>query len=214
VPDQSLSYERSGQPQEQAQTPGDPSDMTANSPTQATQESQESNVTRASEGEQVQARQTIEGDPTVGTGDMQNPPENQFSGGTGLTESQNYDDEDEWPYRRLQQAAKARTGDGSGRREELVSRLREADASAAESSSTDENSEPQHLQGVETTDATTEDTTGDIPRQPVDSSQVDNGGIQRTDRGQEHSEILQGLSQQRREQQLAAVKERSARSEA
>jgi hypothetical protein len=40
---------------------------------------------------------------------------------------------------------------------------------------------------------------------------VDNGGIQRTDAASDHASILQGLSDQRREQQLAAARTHTGR---
>ena len=54
----------------------------------------------------------------------------------------------------------------------------------------------------------------DSPRAEVSSSDVDNGGIQRTEFAKNHAEILQGLSAERRQQQLTAVKERSRRADA
>jgi hypothetical protein len=188
VPDQSMSYGRSGQPQEQAQTPGNPADTSANTPEAATQESQESNVTRASEGEKVQTRANVESAPVVSSDD--------------------YEDENKWPYRRLQQEAKNKGIDGGGKREEIIARLRgQAPASG-------EQETPRHLQDVETMDA---DTSGqpETPRGEVPEDQSPQGGnigFGQTGRGQEQAELLQGLSNERRAAQLSAVRERSARS--
>ena len=186
MPDQSLSNDAvSGKTGQEA---GNPADTTANSPTQATPESQASNVTIASEGEQQQADVTINQDPHIGDGP-----------------ADDYDDEEKWPYRALQQEAKGRELDASGKREEIVARLRGGSVSGSET--------PRHLQGVETTDADTSDQP-DAPRQSVPSEGVEHGGIQRTGRAQDHAEVLQGMSDARRQQQLAAVKERAERSEA
>jgi hypothetical protein len=182
VPDQSQSNESvSGKTD---QTAGNPADTTANSPEAATPESVASNVNRASEGEMAQADQTINGDPSATTGDSQ------------TAGADAYDDENEWPYRKLQAHAKELTGDGSGKREEIVARLR-AQASGGDSS--------QNL-GAPTTDATPADP---APRADVDPQVVENGGIQTTGFGQQHAEILQGLSADRRKQQLSAVAARS-----
>lgn len=185
MPDQSQSNESvSGKTDQQT---GNPADTSANSQDAATAESQESNVTRASSGQTAQAAQTIEGDPTIDSG------------------ADDYDNEDEWPYRRLQQEAKNRDMDAGGKRDELVARLRgggSGEGGGAE--------QPRHLQGMDTTDAD--------PPEPVQSAEVnptdvENGGIRKTSRGTDHAGILQGLSDERRQQQLAAVKERSDRDE-
>jgi hypothetical protein len=186
VPDQSLSNEAvSGKTGQEA---GNPADTSANDPAQATPESQESNVNRASEGETQQADVTINQDPVVASGDAQ------------TAGADDYDNEEAWPYRKLQAHAKETTGDGSGKRDEIVARLR-AQASGGGDSS-------QNL-GADTTDA---DPADPAPRGAVDPTNVENGGIQRTGRGQEHAEILQGLSNDRRKAQLAAVADRSNRS--
>jgi hypothetical protein len=185
VPDQSLSNESvSGKADQQT---GNPADTTGNDPAKATPESQESNVSRASAGETQQADVTINQDPVIGSG------ENQAAG------ADDYDNEDTWPYRKLQAHAKETTGDGSGKRDEIVARLR-AQASGGNSG--------QNL-GANTTDA---DPASPAPRGTVDPTNVENGGIQRTGRGQEHAEILQGLSNDRRKAQLAAVADRSSQS--
>lgn len=190
MPDQSLSNDAvSGNTSQEV---GDPSDTTANSPSAATPESLESNVTRASTGETTQAAQTINGDPVASTGDVQT---------AGADE---YDDDEVWPFRKLQTHAKEVTGDGSGKRDEIVARLRaHASGGVAVVASSDN-------LGAQTTDA---DPAGPVPTAPVDPTNVINGGIQQTSRGQEHAEVLQGLSQERRQQQLAAVASRSAQSE-
>jgi len=171
VPDQSQSNESvSGKTN---QTVGNPADTAANSPEAATAESLASNVNRASEGEMAQADQTINGDPSATTGDAQT---------AGATDT--YDDENEWPYRKLQSHAKDQDVEAGGKREEIVARLR-AKASGG---------------------------TSDVPRADVDPQVVENGGIQTTGFGQAHAEILQGLSADRRKQQLAAVADRSSNS--
>jgi hypothetical protein len=181
VPDQSQSYSKTSPPTQQSdETVNNPASMTGNDPAEATQESQESNTTRASEGEHEQARQAIEGDPTVESG------------------GDNYDDESAWSYRALQQEAKGRGLRGGGERDELIARLRSADSG----SSNDDNTAG--LGSSEPAAAT------DTPRGDVDPAAVDNGGIQQTGFGRQHAELLQGLSDERRSQQLAASRERSA----
>lgn len=187
MPDQSQSNESvSGKTDQQT---GNPADTSANSQDAATAESQESNVTRASSGQTAQAAQTIEGDPTITSG------------------ADDYDNEDEWPYRRLQQEAKNRDLDAGGKRDELVARLRGGGSGSSEGGGAEQ---PRHLQGMDTMDA---DPSEPVTTASVDSGDVENGGIRKTSRGTEHAEILQGLSDERRQQQLAAVKERSDRDE-
>lgn len=184
MPDQSQQYAKTNPPKQQEEgVVNNPASMAGNTPEEATPESLASNVNRASEGEQAQARQTIEGDPHVGTGNLASDL------AAGQDDGDNYDNEDAWPYRSLQQEAKARGLSGEGKRGELVSRLRQHD------SEHDSDERP-----------------ASVPRQSVDPTNVDNGGIQRTAFAQQHAEILQGLSSERRQQQLAAVKERSSRS--
>jgi hypothetical protein len=183
VPDQSLSNDAvSGKTGQEA---GNPADTSANSPTQATPESQASNVNRASDGEKQQADVTINQDPTVSSGDEQTVG---TEGRQASAPTDAYDDEEQYKYRDLQQLAKDRDIDASGKRDEIVARLREADQS-----------------GGSTGDA--------VPRGDVDPTNVENGGIQRTDRGQQHAEVLQGLSDERKSQQLAAIKDRAQRSD-
>lgn len=188
MPDQSLSNDAvSGKTGQEASNPADTS---ANHPEEASPESQESNVTRASEGQQQQADQTINQDPTVATGDVQ-------TAGTGASADE-YDDENKWSYRDLQAEAKGRELDASGKREEIVARLR----GSGDSGSGQQEQTPSG--GVEEG--------AEVPRSSVDSDEVENGGIQRTGRGQQNAEILQGLSDERRQMQQAAVQDRSARS--
>jgi hypothetical protein len=183
VPDQSQQFSKTSPPKQQEEgVVNNPASMAGNSPAEATPESRESNVTRASEGEKTQAAQTIEGDPTVGTGSL---AAELAAGDT--SDGDNYDNEDAWSYRSLQQEARARNLPGDGKRAELVERLRQHDA--------------EHQ---------SEDKTESVPRAEVDPTNVDNGGIQRTAFAQQHSEILQGLSSERRQQQLAAIRERSS----
>lgn len=171
MPDQSQSNESvSGKTDQQT---GNPADTSANTAQAASAESQESNVTRASQGQQAQAAQTIEGDPTVTDDDA-------------TVVADDYDDEEAWPYRKLQAHAKEATGDGSGKREEIVARLR---AQASEGT-----------------------VTPDVPRASVDPTNVENGGIRKTSVAADHAGILQGLSNERRAAQLAVVQERSERS--
>jgi hypothetical protein len=184
VPDQSQSFARSGS----QNTGGNPADTSANDPQAASPESVASNVNRASEGEQAQAAQTISGDPTIATGggsavsDMQNAGQQQ-------TEGDNYDDEDAWPYRSLQHEVKGRGLNAAGTREELVERLRSSDSSGSSGEVSD-----------------------DVPRAAADSAVVENGGIRKTGFAQAHAEVLQGLSQERKQQQLAAASRRKDRS--
>jgi hypothetical protein len=176
MPDQSLSNEPvSGKTDQEV---GNPADTAGNTPEAASAASMESNVRRASEGQMQQADVTINQDPTVSSGDTQTA-----GADTAAAPADNYDDENEWPYRALQQEAKGRDLDASGKRDEIVARLRGASGAGS-----------------------------DVPRGEVPSEVVDNGGIQRTSFGQDHAEILQGLSNERKQQQLAAVAERSGRS--
>lgn len=73
------------------------------------------NVSDATEGQQLQATQEIENDPQVNEAEP----------------ADNYDDEEAFPYRKLQSLAKDRELDASGKRDELVARLREADAAGS-----------------------------------------------------------------------------------
>lgn len=180
VPDQSLDAQTSPS----AATPSaTPDDTSANHPEAAQQSSVEANAPQASQGQIQQADVTINQDPVISPADGNEDP-----GATG----DNYDDEEAWPYRALQQEAKHRDLDASGKRDEIVARLREANAAGTTSS---------------------DSTTQDVPTSPVDPAVVENGGIQRTSVATEHASVLQGLSDQRRAQQLAAVRERSAQSE-
>lgn len=195
MPDQSQQYERSGKTDTGAGQ--NPSDTSANHPEAASQASVESNVTRVSEGQETQASQTIEGDPHVGVGNLAGDLDATPRGASDSDgPSDNYDDEDAWPYRALQQEAKNRHLPGDGKRPELIARLREADKGNADLTAgvSDPNNPP---------------VSDDGPRGDVQSGVVDNGGIQRTEFAQKHAEILQGLSAERRQQQLEAVKERA-----
>jgi hypothetical protein len=183
VPDQSQSYSKITPPsQQQPDTVNNPASMAGNDPAEATPESQASNVNRASEGQQAQVEQTIQGDPAVSTGD-----ENAAGGGGGGG-GDNYDDEEAWPYRALQQEAKHRELDASGKRDEIVARLRDSDGSGGASGASGASGDPSN------------------------PTTVDNGGIQQAARASEHAEILQANSDERRQQQLSAAKERNARS--
>lgn len=180
MPDQSLDQ----QTNPTAATPSaTPDDTSANHPEAASEASRLANAPVASEGQIQQADVTINRDPSINSADGNEDP------GTGGGD--NYDDESAWPYRSLQQEAKHRDLDASGKRDELVARLREADG--------DSGNATQDGPAVETA--------------LVNPTSVENGGINKTDRGIEHAGVLQSLSAQRRAQQLAVVRERSARSE-
>lgn len=183
MPDQSLSNEPVSGKTDQAT--GNPADTTANHPEVATAESQASNVTRGSEGQTQQADVTINQDPTVSTGDEQTVG---TEGSQATEHADDYDDDEVWPYRKLQAHAKELDVDASGKRDEIVARLREKAASGS---------------GTDTG-------TTDVPRGAVDPTNVENGGIRKTSVGQTHAEILQGLSNERRAQQLAAVSGRAS----
>jgi len=180
VPDQSLD-------QQTSPTTATPSATPADAAPAPTQESVESNVSRASEGQTQQADVTINQDPTIGTGDENADP---GTGGVASNDTDgptdNYDDENAWRYRALQQEAKQRGLNGGGERDELIARLRENDAQQAAGGDASQ-----------------------VPTASVDPSTVENGGIQRTSRGTHHAEVLQGLSQQRKQQQLAAAREQA-----
>lgn len=196
VPDQSQQYQKTSPPKQQTdENVSNPADMTGNSPGDASSESLESNVRRASEGEKTQADQTINQDPTVETRDDNAGPRQASSSGDG--DSDNYGDEDAWPFRSLRQEAKGRGLNAGGDREEIIARLRAADQGNDANTAGLGSSDPGPSE--------------DVPRASVEG-QVDNGGIQRTDRAQQHAEVLQGLSDDRRQQQLAAVRDRSSRS--
>lgn len=140
-----------------------------------TQESVESNVTRVSDGQIAEAEQAIDNDPTIGTGDENAPA------------ADNYDDEDAWPYRKLQAELGDRDLNASGKRPDLIARLRASDTERAAD-------------------------TGGVPTATVDPAAVQNGGIGvNTARSQAHAEVLQGLSAQRRQQQLATVAQSAQR---
>lgn len=198
MPDQSLQYERSGKTDAGSDNPGDTS---ANTPAASTTESQESNVRRASEGETQQADVTINRDPTIGDEDA-GPSRLQNAANPAGTD---YDDEAAWPYRRLQSLAKSKGLPGDGKREELVARIRQSDESGQ---APDEGGEA-GLGGAETRTTGPEST--DAPSAEVDPDQVVNGGITRTDAGSAHASLLQGLSQQRKQQQLEQIRERNER---
>lgn len=134
------------------------------------------NVSDATEEQKLQAAQEIVNDPSVSpAGDADAAP----SGG--------YDDEEAYPFRKLQDEIKARNEgreeddriSGRGSREELVARLVEDDA--AQSAKIQDNPNVQASA---------------------------NGGI-RTDTvlSGTHADILQGLSSARKQAQLAAIAE-------
>lgn len=208
MPDQSQSNADQPVSGKTDQQTGNPADTSANTQDAATAESQASNVSRASEGQQTQVAANTTDAPVVTSGDAQ------AAGDSG----DDYDDEEKWSYRDLQQEAKNRDLDAGGKRPELVARLREASSGAegvsASGPQVDGGDSSQNL-GAPTTDA---DTSGQppTPRGEVDPSQSPVGGsigFGQSGRGQDHAEILQGLSNDRRAQQLAAVQERSGQSE-
>lgn len=195
VPDQSQQYQKTSPPKQQGENlTGDPSDTSGNVPANATPESLASNTNRTSEGQQAQADQTINQDPTVETRDENAGPRQASNSGD---DSDNYGDEDAWPFRSLRQEAKGRGLNAGGDREEIIARLRAADQGNDANTAGLGSSDPGPSE--------------DVPRASVEG-QVDNGGIQRTEVAQQHAEVLQGLSNDRRQQQLAAVKDRSSRS--
>jgi hypothetical protein len=195
MPDQSLQNDPAAEQPESAQQTGNPAEVTGNTPAEAKPSALAANVTEASEGERQQADVTINQDPSIGD----QPAE---GSGPRTAASDDYDDEEAWPYRKLQHEAKERTGSGGGTREEIVARLREAASSGGGGVDLAGGSD-QNL-GAETTDA---EPAPEVPRSEVDPTNVENGGIQRTDAGQQHAEILQGLSDERRQQQLEAAKQ-------
>jgi hypothetical protein len=184
VPDQSQQMQSPAAPVQQGDVPttGNPADTSANHPEAATSESVASNVNRVSEGQLTEAAQNIQGDPVVGQDSAQ-----------GASASDNYDDEEAWPYRALQHEAKGRDLDASGKRDEIIARLRESDGSQGQQ---------------ESAPAPVNQATGGGAAAESEA----NGGIQRSARATQHAEILQRDSDERRQQQLAAVKERNARS--
>lgn len=92
-----------------------------------------------------------------------------------------YDDEADWPYRKLQAEAKGRDLDASGKREEIIARLVESDMA----------------DGV----AVTGPSTGEDP-----NAGVENGGIGRNvEVSSTHADALQSMSDARRKAQLAAI---------
>jgi hypothetical protein len=176
MPDQSLSNDAtSGKTGSET---GNPADTSANHPEAASPASVAANVTEASEGQTQQADVTINQDPIVGSAEAR---------------QDDYDDEEKHPYRALQQLAKGRDLDASGKREEIVARLRANDA------------------GQDTDGArVTPENSGSPAYGAVDPTNVENGGIQRTSVAVDHASVLQGLSNDRRAQQLAAVQGRAS----
>jgi hypothetical protein len=218
VPDQSLQPESTPSAVEQRQEPGNPSDVTGNSPEDVQPSAARANAPEASEGEQVQADATINQDPTVGTTNAATEDITSNSGSdagtktgdtaTGGTATDDYDNEDAWHYRDLQREAKSRNLNAGGDREELVAKLREDDsqrASGSPAASSDADAEALDTEPV----GTNEPPADDVPRSEVPEEQVVNGGINRTDFSKEHSSVLQGLSDERRDQQLSAARERA-----
>lgn len=207
MPDHSQQYAKTSAPRQQPDTlTGNPADTTGNNPGDATPESLESNVSRASEGEQVQADQTINRDPMVSNENPAQPGNvGSASGAASGSVRDNYDDEDAWSYRDLQHEAKNRGLNAGGDRDELVAKLREADGSSGTTE------EPVELSAGVEDPGNPPAEQDDVPRGDVDAQQVDNGGIQRTDAASDHASILQGLSDQRREQQLAAARAHTGR---
>lgn len=120
------------------------------------------NTTEATDAQVLQADQAINQDPQI----------DDAPAASGSV----YDDEEAWPYRKLQAEAKDRGLDASGKREELVARLVEDDGAA------------NSFGGVDP------------------SSGVENGGIARsTEFSSTHADSLQSLSDARRAAQLKAV---------
>jgi hypothetical protein len=183
VPDQSQQMQSPAAPVQQGDVPttGNPADTSANHPEAATSESVASNVNRVSEGQLTEAAQNIQGDPVVGQDSAQ-----------GASASDNYDDEEAWPYRALQHEAKGRDLDASGKRDEIIARLRESDGSQGQQ---------------ESAPAPVNQATGGGAASAESEA---NGGIQRSARATRHAEILQRDSDERRQQQLAAARERSS----
>lgn len=190
MPDQSLQND----PEATEQQTGNPADTSANTPKAATPESQASNVTRASEGERQQASQTIDGDPNVGD----QPADGE------ATSTKDYNDLN---LEELREELGSRSLSKSGNKPDLVKRLEQHDAEQQGGSGGGDvdlaGGSAQNL-GADTTDA---EPAEDTPRGAVDPTNVENGGIQRTDVGQRHAEILQGLSNERRQQQLETVQQ-------
>lgn len=198
MPDQSLQNDPTAdQPKSAHQQTGNPAEVAGNTPSEAKDSALAANVTEASEGEKQQADVTINRDPNVGD----QPAEG--SGPRTSEASDNYDDEEAWPYRKLQAEAKERTGSGGGTRDEIVARLRES-GTGGSGGGVDLGGGSADNLGAPTSDA---DPSPEVQRGTVDSAQVENGGIQKTDFGQQHAEVLQGLSAERRAQQLEAVKQ-------
>jgi len=122
------------------------------------------NVSDAAEQQKLQAAQEIENDPQIN------------EGGAVADE---YDDESKYTYRDLQGLAKDRDLDASGKRDEIVARLREADSAK----------------------------TGAAPSGSSDAAAASaNGGI-KLDMGisGSHADVLQSLSDARKKAQLEAV---------
>ncbi|HEX8321685.1 hypothetical protein [Longimicrobium sp.] len=164
-------------------TPGNPADTTGNSPADAQPSAVAANTSEVAPAQNKQADVEINQDPLVGT--VQPPAAEEAEEDDG----DDYDDENVWPYRRLQSEAKDREINAAGTRDEIVARLREADANGPAQS--DGTSEPKAAEEVQGSNAT---------------ASVNGGIALNSERSQLHAETLQSLSDERREQQLAAVR--------
>jgi len=191
VPDQSLDQQTEPTTATLSATPDDTS---ANHPEAASASSLAANVTEASEGEKQQADVTINQDPVVGA--------------AVAPVADEYDDEEKWPYRALQERAGDLDVNGRGKREELIERIRTAEAAKTSSVTSPDAKASTGGEGPETPASESED---GVARTTVNPDVYANGGIalDRVRTG-EHANVLQGLSDERRQQQLAAARERSA----
>lgn len=181
MPDQSLDQQTS--PTTAAEPTTTPDDTSANHPEAATQESVESNVTRISDGEKQQADVTINRDPVI------------RSGG----------DYSELNLEELREELGNRNLSKSGNKPDLIARLQQADAKQAKADGGNDSADADAATrlGAPVTDAEIEE---DRPTAGVNPTDVENGGIQRTEVAVEHAEILQSLSAERRKQQLSAAR--------
>jgi hypothetical protein len=210
-----------------------PDDTSANTPEATQPSAQAVNTTDATGAQAQQADVTINQDPVVGE-TYSSPEATQRADQSGTAQPVNadagdtgddYDNEDAWGYRDLQQEAKSREINASGTREEIVARLREDDASKQQTQQTEQTQQSstdtsQVLAGDgegATANAGTETVTPDAPDASV-TPQGDPGdqypehgsiGLDDTGQGQQHASILQGLSDERRAQQLGTTQEQT-----
>jgi hypothetical protein len=178
-----------------------PGDTTGNSPKDVQESALAVNTTEATEAQKLQADTEINQDPEIPDEDSQ----------PRTATSENVQDYDGMNLEELREELGNRHLSKSGNKPDLIARLRDHDASQGAPTQQGTSGGDVDLAGgssdnlgAETTDA---EASPAAPRGEVDPTNVENGGIQRTQAGQQHAEVLQGLSNERRQQQLDAAKD-------